>query len=104
METKMGKATRPTVTVVREGRYRFEGGTLRDDWAKVLKPGRTPWCEITVADGSGGNPWVCSYGGEVWPMAWPELFTLADCGTAGSHHEFTPAGLAALDLARKAVR
>lgn len=70
-------STQPTVTRLPErlsgcSRYRLEGGDLKADWAaSVEERGTVAWCEITVWDGSDQ---LGSYGGEVWPGAWPELF------------------------------
>lgn len=49
--------------------FRISGGVIRTDWAASLKPGETPWCEFSIW---GDN--VGSYGGSVWPTAWPDLF------------------------------
>ncbi len=78
---------RPTVTRIVEpaqsgpewrARYRVEGGELAPAWASAVRPGNVAWCEISVyPDGVVG-----SYGGEVWPSAWPELFELRGPGTA----------------------
>jgi hypothetical protein len=49
-------------------RYRLEGGTIADSW-KAKEDGA--WCEVSIwSDG----PELSSYGGQVWPMAWPALF------------------------------
>jgi hypothetical protein len=71
----------PTVTRLsppgeRFARYRLEGGDLAPEWARSLRPGRTAWCEVTVDTETGI---VGSFGGEVWPAAWPALF-----GTTGT--------------------
>lgn len=63
-------------------RYRIEGGDLRGDWANSLRPARVAWCEFTIwGDARAGEP-LGSYGGEVWPSAWPALF--ATPGPRGS--------------------
>jgi hypothetical protein len=58
-------------------RFRIEGGTLRADWQDALdkRPGPA-WCEITVWEEDSGalSAHVGSYGGSVWPTAWPDLF------------------------------
>ncbi len=76
-------------------RYKLEGGTLADEWAKSLHPGRSAWCVITVRD---FNTFVASYGGEVWPMAWPALFKPVSPSVAGGTAgvELTMDGLRAL--------
>jgi hypothetical protein len=56
-------------------RIRLEGGTLTEEWRGSMRAGRTPWCEITIRPH--GSMWtVDTFGGEVWPSAWPHLF---DC-------------------------
>lgn len=92
----------PTVTRIESkipgcARYRLEGGDLREDWAASLRPGRTAWCEISIWDGS---DLLGSFGGEVWPMAWPALFESGK-GTSqtGPWTRVTPAGRAALAAA-----
>lgn len=52
-------------------RYRLEGGTLDPEWAASLRPDEVAWCEVTTTDGKH----LGSYGGSVWPGAWPDLFT-----------------------------
>lgn len=60
-----------------ERRFRLVGGDLAPDWVQYRtqrrpEPGRheEAWCEVTVhPDG-----FIGSYGGAVWPSAWPELF------------------------------
>lgn len=54
----------------RRARYRIVGVPTDTEWAESLGPGREPWCEVTLYDGE----WVGSFGGEVWPGAWPDLF------------------------------
>lgn len=65
--------THPTITRLHgigpAVRYRLEGGDLAPEWRS--RAGRIAWCEISVWPDSGN---VASYGGEVWPTAWPELF------------------------------
>lgn len=83
----------PAVTLLERtswsSRYRLEGGTLAPDWAKSLRPGKVAWCEITVHDD--GRHIVSGFGGEVWPAAWPALFTV-------------PANLGALEALRVTAR
>jgi hypothetical protein len=61
----------PTVTITPEGKFRLEGGTTAQGWYR----GNPPWCEMKVSFSTGQ---VYSYGGEVWPMAWPWLFSSDD--------------------------
>ncbi len=56
---------------MRQARYRIEGGQISPEWQKLLKPGRSISCEFTLWQDDGQ---LGSYGGEVWPTAWPELF------------------------------
>lgn len=101
-------STNPTITLLSEcgaargepgltnRRYRIEGGNLTPEWAKMVRPGNVAWCEISVW-GDGADRSVGSYGGEVWPTAWPHLFLLK--GPRSSGVRLTEAGLAALDAA-----
>lgn len=79
--------------------YRAEGGTLRQDWAEHLRPGEAAWCEFSTWNGKT----LGSYGGSVWPTAWPEMFE-AGRGTAqtGPWTRFTEAGKAWLASAQPA--
>ena len=65
----------PTIVVIATEqhytRYRIEGGDLTPDWAAYLRPARIAWCDFTIWHGS---EYLGSYGGEVWPSAWPALF------------------------------
>jgi hypothetical protein len=81
--------TKPiTVTRIDDGafpaqhRYRIEGGEIAPEWSKTLARrvvafqgcaavDETPWCEFTIW--YQGNQ-LGSYGGAVWPSAWPHLF------------------------------
>jgi len=56
----------------RHERWKISGGDIAPEWRR---PGREPWCEFTlyVRDDE-VDVWLASYGGEVWPTAWPELF------------------------------
>jgi hypothetical protein len=47
-------------------RYRLEGGTIAPGW----NPRGPVWCEFTL----GADGCIYSFGGEVWPLAWPSLF------------------------------
>lgn len=91
----------PTITLLSrdnyDARYRIEGGDLADQWASGLRSGRVAWCEITIRNGS---DYLGSFGGEVWPGAWPALFECGK-GTAqtGPWTRVTAAGRAALDAA-----
>lgn len=53
-------------------RYRISGGDIAPDWAEACSErGEEPQCEVTIW---GGGDQLGSYGGTVWPSAWPELF------------------------------
>lgn len=98
----MSTAANPTVTVLdfdRELgrlRIRLEGGTLAPSWEGSharngsLEPA---YCEITIWDDELRR--VSSFGGSVWPAAWPQLFTCLK-GTAqyGPHTLVTDLGVA----------
>jgi hypothetical protein len=99
-------STNPTITLLEDHggtgvthrRYRIEGGEPVPEWAKMVRAGQVAWCEISVwGDGEGRS--VGSYGGEVWPTAWPHLF--AEKGPRSSGVRITEAGLAALDAAQR---
>jgi hypothetical protein len=78
-------------------RYRIEGGDIREDWAKNLRAGETPYCEVSVWH---RGETLGSYGGSVWPSAWPDLFE-AHKGSAqsGSFVVILPKGRTLLDAA-----
>ena len=55
--------------------YRIEGKPEQEDWLKSFRkrgePDCTAYCEITLSrDGEA----IASFGGSVWPGAWPSLF------------------------------
>lgn len=85
----------PTIQRLRsdqfDTRYRAEGGELAENWRALLRPGESAWCEFTVLrDGTS----VGSYGGSVWPTAWPALFrTLAPTAQVPNAVKLTGAGL-----------
>lgn len=97
----------PTITVISMdsygARYRVEGGELAPDWAKTLRDGKTAWCEVSIPE---GRTCLSSYGGEVWPLAWPTLFRqpILPAGAvrvSPSTVELTEAGVEALREARE---
>jgi hypothetical protein len=83
----MAKANTVTITRIDDNsfagqrRYRIEGGEISPEWAKSLErrvrafPNEVietaPSCEFTIWHQ--GNQ-LGSYGGVVWPSAWPTLF------------------------------
>jgi hypothetical protein len=84
-------------------RYRLEGGDLHEDWQKSLRPGESIWCEVSIwFDGDH----IGSYGGTVWPLAWPAWFEgLPSSAQLGSGRvRLTAAGRAAFDGADPARR
>jgi hypothetical protein len=60
------------------GRYEFhvEGGTIDPAW--TVRPGKTAWCRVTIWVDAHGELEVGSFGGEIWPSAWPQLFQSRD--------------------------
>lgn len=92
----------PTISVLKrdelQTRYRIEGGELSGDWK--AREGNSAWCEFTVWHGS---EQLGSYGGEVWPTAWTQLFeSLPNTISAGSGRiRITAAGKEALRNARQ---
>lgn len=89
----------PTVTRIRRieqtgcRHYRLEGGTLRQDWQDSLRPGDTAWCEVSIWTGPKHPPFLGSYGGTVWPSAWPALFTFGRNTTHGQPCTISPRAL-----------
>jgi hypothetical protein len=93
-------------------RYRLTGGELREDWAEAharylareqaagRQPECVPCCEISVWF---GRDLLGSYGGTVWPSAWPDLFE-AHTGSAqsGPYTVIKPLGRLLLSLAKEA--
>ncbi len=73
-------------------KYRFVGEPETEDWKASLKPGREPYCEVNI-DNRGV---VRSYGGEVWPSAWPSLFQIGQPSIYGVETKLTPKGAALL--------
>jgi len=88
----------PKITRIGSDTFRVEGGTVAPSWTP--RPGKTPWCEISVR-----GDFLSSYGGEVWPTAWPDLFAAPTKRTLhnGGHVYLTPAGLLALATASVGV-
>lgn len=84
-------------------RYCIRGGEIAPDWEAALRPGEEPACAFTLW---GRDDRVTSYGGTVWPTAWPALFApvppSVQAGTAGI--VLTPAGRSAVDAAALAYR
>lgn len=80
--------------------YRLDGGTVAAGW---LRPGKEAWCEVTLYDVCRREDgwYLTSFGGEVWPAAWPALFE-SGRGTAqtGPWTRLTSAGIAAFRSAR----
>jgi hypothetical protein len=88
------KFERLETTLPNARRFRVSGGTLSHGWKP--RPGREAWCEVTVnPDGRLG-----SFGGEVWPTAWPEFFeSLPNTAAEGSARvRLTAAGRVACGL------
>lgn len=95
------ETTGPTVTFIdRNGEhasYRISGGEVAPEWRRSLRHGEAPWCEFTTW-GSGPERHVGSYGGTVWPTAWPDLFVALPSSAAGGSGgvALTDAGAAAI--------
>lgn len=53
--------------------FTLTGGTLAGSWGQAAH-GAEAWCKITVWDLGGPSEHVGSYGGSVWPPAWPQWF------------------------------
>ena len=81
---------RPKIVHVERNRFRLEGGALSPDWSRAHKrylerektagrevPTGPPWCEVTMIDLDDARGIVSSFGGAVWPAAYPDLFTIS---------------------------
>lgn len=83
---------------LRSERFAIRGDAESQEWIDTLRPPEEAWCEITLWDGEH----VGSYGGSVWPMAWPSLFRVV--GRRGSQRTLlTEAGREAFAAARAAA-
>ncbi len=62
-------------------RFRIVGEPEAESWKKSLREGHEPWCEFTVSEEvySNSKPTgrllVSAFGGELWPSAWPSMFS-----------------------------
>lgn len=98
------KSTLPTVTVVSRSNndnhveYMLVGGDIGSAWQKSRRAGEEAWCRIAIWN---RGDQLASFGGSVWPGAWPALFE-SGCGTAqtGPWTRLTGAGLALIEAAR----
>lgn len=98
--------TEPTITVLssdpdrHEAKLRIVGGTLAGDWTP--RPGNEAWCEVSISltghDLDRG--YVRSFGGEVWPAAWPSLFDVGPRTTHGQTTHLTDRGV---EIAQAAI-
>ena len=60
----------------RSEQWKITGGEVDPSWRReVAQAGWEPWCRFSlyVVDGE-VDVRLSSYGGEVWPVAWPDLF------------------------------
>jgi hypothetical protein len=96
--------TRAVVRRLDDGRpivheqFEVRGGDVAPEWATTLRPPAAPWCEVTIWN---EEPAVSTYGGEVWPGAWPVLFRFE--GPRGRQAILlTDTGIAAFAAARSA--
>ena len=77
-------------------RFRVVGTPEDKNW--TVRDGREPWCELTVSKeiySSGqetGRLLVTSFGGEVWPSAWPSLFCCSKNAMQSNGSEVTTKG------------
>lgn len=53
--------------------FELRGGDIAPMWATMVRVPRAPWCRVTIWN---DEHMVSVFGGEVWPAAWPQLFTL----------------------------
>jgi hypothetical protein len=56
----------------------IRGGDVAPSWAAELRVPRAAWCSVTLWN---DGDHLASWGGEVWPAAWPQLFLIV--GTRG---------------------
>jgi len=97
------------VTIIRKGASRNEfivrGMPSNDKWVTAGKAADDHYCNVSLCGGCFGGihispghvdpgAYVCGFGGEVWPGAWPELFTSPPRG----NYACGPNGLTALGL------
>jgi hypothetical protein len=72
------------------------GGTISTAWGRT--DGRAAWCHLSVWDLGGPSEHIGSYGGSVWPLAWPQWFVgLPSSAQLGSGR------IALTDAGRKAL-
>lgn len=69
MTTTITVLATETVGGLARMRYRIEGGQIDPEW--MPRDGAPWWCEFTIY---GDDDQLASYGGTVWPLAWPALF------------------------------
>lgn len=83
-------------------RYRLQGGDIRQDWRERCdERAEVAWCEVTIWEhNSEPGTALGSYGGTVWPSAWPEIFSVGPRTTHGQVTSLTDAGKALILAAR----
>jgi len=56
--------------------YRLVAEPSAKDWQEHWNRRKNPepYCEFTVIRPQNSEPYILSYGGELWPTAWPEFF------------------------------
>lgn len=59
--------------------YRIVGEPTSHNW-RIAAKFKPAWCEFTIYN---DGDQLSSYGGEVWPSAWPELFTALPSSVQG---------------------
>jgi len=83
----------PVITIVSKTsyntRYKAVGEPTAADWIKTRRLGREPWCEFTIWH---GQDRLSSFGGELWPSAWPELFAVGSRTIYGQETKLTQLG------------
>lgn len=80
--------------------FEVRGGDIGQEWSEVVRIPCAPWCAVTIWN---EDAKIFAYGGEVWPMAWPELFRME--GPRGrERHLLTEVGQVIFSAARQAVR
>lgn len=75
--------------------FEIIGDPESQEWINAIRPPGSAWCSISLWD----EEHVGSYGGSVWPSAWPSLFRVV--GRPGNQRTLlTDAGREAMAAAR----
>lgn len=53
--------------------FEIRGGDVDQEWADSIRVPAAAWCSVSIWN---DETRLASWGGEVWPSAWPQLFEL----------------------------